>query len=75
MEAIGDYEKVGEWIREERKRQKRSQVDIADNVGYTTTHICRIEKGLCVPTWFCAQDILNTLGYRMVLGVEKIEDK
>lgn len=70
MEKICDYTDIGKWIRKERRRQNLTQYDLAEISGYTSAFISRVETGTAQPTVTTAEDIINALGYKIVLGIE-----
>lgn len=73
---INDYEsQIGECIRELRHKHHISQAELAEYSGYSSVYICRVEKGNDTPSIRAAENILNALGYRIVIGVEKIDEK
>lgn len=73
MEQILDYSEIGQWLKRERRKQKLTQLDVAAYSGYSGAYISRIEKGIDLPRLQVTEDLLNALGYRLILGVEKYE--
>lgn len=43
-------QKIGEWIREQRKEKKLSQTALAKMIGVRQADVCRWEKGKHEPT-------------------------
>ena len=72
MTQIGDYTKIGDWVRDERKAQRIRQSDFETITGYSAAHISHIENGHDIPSITMATNMLNALGYRLVFGVERI---
>lgn len=67
---IGDYRrKVGLEIKRTRLAASLSQEELADAVGISQSHICRLETGVHVPTFTTMERIADALG----VEVEKLD--
>lgn len=69
-----EYEQVGAWLRNERKSQKIKQKDFAEHTGYSVTHLIHIEMGQDIPSFTMAENLANALGYKLVVGFEKMAE-
>jgi Predicted transcriptional regulator with C-terminal CBS domains len=56
---------LGVILREERKRQRMTQSQLAEKVGTNKTYISRIEKGLIDPGFNLVSRLLQAMGRRL----------
>ena len=54
-------QKVGETIKKRRTQLKMSEVELAEKVGISQSHICRLETGLHVPTHVTIERVASAL--------------
>lgn len=65
------YNEFGKVLKKLRKENKISQLTLGMESGYTNAFISRIEKDKVNPSIRAVEDILNSMGYKMTITIEK----
>lgn len=65
----------GKLIRQLRKTEGLTQVELAERIGTTPQNLGQYERGIRIPKPTTLNRILSELGYSLVMKAKKVEEK
>jgi phosphoribosylformylglycinamidine cyclo-ligase len=68
MERMLDYEKIGLFLSNERKKEKLTQKQLAEKLNITFQAVSRWEKGISIPSL----DVLDDLSHIFSVSIDEI---